>query len=1015
MRWKPRLPAYFAGPHWKAIASALLALGLLLPVWWQASQWYEAWLLADQRAKAAVDLAQYRNGLTATLNQHFGLLEELAAFVQTRQDQLTDGAFTDEFEAFAAGLYAKTSGIDYFVVAPGGIERYLYPPADNEAMLGRDLLHDERPSLRIDIERAMESGQITLSHHGELVPSDSKLTVWLALYQEDRVWGLIGMVLDVPSMLVQAGLNTPPRDLDLAVRDQTRHIFYGRSSVFNMEPLLYEVDLPEGSWQLAGVPIQGWEALIYTPLLLFRAAGLTIISLLAGLVYLITHRQESLALAVQRRTQQISEINRALEQDIAQRTEVEAALRETQRTLSTLMSNLPGMAYRCRNDPARTMAFVSEGCFDLTGYHRAELIGNQRIAYTQLIQPDDRAMVWNEIQAAVAAKQPFQLVYCISTATGETKWVWEQGRGVFSAAGALLALEGFVTDTTERVQAYQMLEQRVTDRTRELSALYEVTAVASKSLDLTKILEHSLDQVLTVMNCEVGVIYFCNHGAHELRPVVWRGLNYEAITTDAALSGQGLASRVLEYQEPLVVADVAIRLNQDNAAVNGGRAYLGAPMRARGKVLGVLSVIGAAKQQFKREEVALLASIADEVGVAVENVQLYEAERSRRRQADTLLQVASVVSSTLELDEVLTRILDQLGWVVDYDRASVQLLHEGKLQIIAARGFDPVERVLGVRFDLNDAPNHKVVAAGQPLNLADAPVDYPAFRQPPFSESRSWLGVPLRVQERMIGIITIERQQPGGYSEEEVRLTTAFADLAALALENARLYQQAERLAIMEERSRLARDLHDLVTQSLYSLTLFAEVGRRSVEGGQWDQVTDYVTRLGQVAQQALREMRLLVYELRAAALETEGLVGALQQRLDAVEQRAGVEARLLVESKVELPPLVEEGFYRIAQEALNNALKHAGASVVTIRIRVDGELAMLEVSDNGRAFEPAEAAGRGGLGLVSMRERAEQLGGALTISSKAGQGTTVRVEAPTRRVGPRQILPIDTISEVSP
>jgi len=160
--------------------------------------------------------------------------------------------------------------------------------------------------------------------------------------------------------------------------------------------------------------------------------------------------------------------------------------------------------------------------------------------------------------------------------------------------------------------------------------------------------------------------------------------------------------------------------------------------------------------------------------------------------------------------------------------------------------------------------------------------------------------------------------------------------------------------------------------------------------------VQDYLTRIGEVTQQALKEMRLLIHELRPPALEQEGLVGALHQRLDAVEKRAGVEARLLMNDLIELPAHVEEELYRIAQEALNNALKHAGATTVTVHIRAEDHQAVLEVSDNGRGFNPAAVSNCGGMGLVSMDERARRLGGTLSVSSAPGQGTTVRAGVPT-------------------
>jgi two-component system response regulator len=142
----------------------------------------------------------------------------------------------------------------------------------------------------------------------------------------------------------------------------------------------------------------------------------------------------------------------------------EEALRESQRKLLTLMSNLPGMAYRSRNDRESTMEFVSDGCMDLTGYQPSDLIDNRRISYAQLIHPDDREQVWNLIQVAVKLKSPHHLLYRIKTAPGGIKWVWEKGRGVFSRDGQLLALEGFITDITERKEAEERLKASLKEK-----------------------------------------------------------------------------------------------------------------------------------------------------------------------------------------------------------------------------------------------------------------------------------------------------------------------------------------------------------------------------------------------------------------------------------------------------------------------------------------------------------------------------------------------------------------------
>ncbi|MBI4914363.1 MAG: PAS domain S-box protein [Acidobacteria bacterium] len=145
--------------------------------------------------------------------------------------------------------------------------------------------------------------------------------------------------------------------------------------------------------------------------------------------------------------------------DITERKEMERQLRESRRASATLLSNLPGMAYRCANDPGWTMEFVSEGCRELTGYERSDLVGNARVSYAELVHPVDRPRIWEQVQEALREREPFRLLYRIRRADGDERWVWEQGLGVHSDDGALLALEGFITDTSDRVRAEQALRE----------------------------------------------------------------------------------------------------------------------------------------------------------------------------------------------------------------------------------------------------------------------------------------------------------------------------------------------------------------------------------------------------------------------------------------------------------------------------------------------------------------------------------------------------------------------------
>jgi signal transduction histidine kinase len=232
----------------------------------------------------------------------------------------------------------------------------------------------------------------------------------------------------------------------------------------------------------------------------------------------------------------------------------------------------------------------------------------------------------------------------------------------------------------------------------------------------------------------------------------------------------------------------------------------------------------------------------------------------------------------------------------------------------------------------------------------------------------------------------------------ELRTTHEQLQASAAALQT--YSEQAEELAVTRERNRLARDMHDSVTQSLFSLTLFTQAAVERAEVGDLNRVKQSLARIADTAQRGLKEMRLLVYELRPLALADEGLVGALQQRLEAVEGRSGVHTRFLVEppGEVELPAELEKELYRITQEALNNTLKHANASSVTVSLAVtpsatNGQHLELEVADDGCGCYPQTAADKGGLGLTSIRERVASMGGELNVISSPGQGTVLRVD----------------------
>jgi signal transduction histidine kinase len=265
-----------------------------------------------------------------------------------------------------------------------------------------------------------------------------------------------------------------------------------------------------------------------------------------------------------------------------------------------------------------------------------------------------------------------------------------------------------------------------------------------------------------------------------------------------------------------------------------------------------------------------------------------------------------------------------------------------------------------------------------------------------FGYVRSWLGVPLMVKDRLIGVLRIDHEQPNRFDQGHAQLVLAFANQAAVAIENARLYQRAQTLAVLEERQRLARELHDSVSQALYGIALGARTARTLLERVKIDDtgITESLDYVMSLAQAGLAEMRALIFELRPESLETEGLVAALNKQSDALKARHQIDVSL---DLCEEPPVameVKEILYRVAQEALHNTIKHAQATQIVVRLACENQELVLEVEDNGIGFDPAQEF-PGHLGLLSMRERVEGTGGRFRIESAFHQGTKIRAKIP--------------------
>ncbi|MFZ0543952.1 MAG: ATP-binding protein [Candidatus Promineifilaceae bacterium] len=370
----------------------------------------------------------------------------------------------------------------------------------------------------------------------------------------------------------------------------------------------------------------------------------------------------------------------------------------------------------------------------------------------------------------------------------------------------------------------------------------------------------------------------------------------------------------------------------------------------------------------------------------------------RTRQLAALYEVLAAGNDVeADLPTVLTGTLERLLAATTADGGAIHLLDqaETRLTLAAEKGAPPTFATALEDVSVENALFSDILAQESYLYIPELTAD---SRTDPFSsQQENWqvLGIPIRKRTQNLGVLTLFTVGGDVLDESEIRLRVSLADHLAIIIENVELGRQAERLAVVEERNRLARELHDSVTQSLYSTTLFAEAGQRNARAGKLDKAMGYLAEVGETSQQALREMRLLVHKLRPSALDKAGLIPALEQRLKAVEERAGIHYELNVSGDLHLTADVEAALYFIAQEALNNALKHSQATAVTVQFLQEENAITLTVADNGCGFDTEAVQSSGGLGLTSIHERAGQFHGTVEIESAPGEGTTVTVCLP--------------------
>ena len=591
-----------------------------------------------------------------------------------------------------------------------------------------------------------------------------------------------------------------------------------------------------------------------------------------------------------------------------------------------------------------------------------------------------------------------------------------------------------IRDVTERVRSRELLEQRVEERTRELATLLEVSSNVASTLELKPLLQRILDQLKLVTDYRRATVAV-NEPDEVMMLNSW-GDN--SITTPAPgrslpVDSFGPIGASIRRGQPVIIPDVLgesayaeIMRERTTAAMANDplvtetleerllaeRCIMYVPMMLKGKMVGGLILRHSEPDYYKQSHADLAMAIAHQAAIAIENARLYREAQETTRKTAALAQIASQVafggalSSTLQV--LCRHIVDVTGAV-----ASAVVLHDpqtGKTEMAGTHGLPD-----GYASALN-----KILASGVPLLVQQAfdggpPALRRGMRQAilsspsyaplhPLIRDVPWdsvVAVPMTAQGSPVGVLFSYHLPTQDIGDAQLTFHTLLADQAAVAVQNAHLLTEAHDKARLEERQRLARELHDSVTQALFSISLIARSTEVVLqrEGKHSDEVMEKLADLRHLTQGALAEMRALIFELRPGALEEEGLVEALRKHTAAVQGREMLQIDVIVSCSEpdlagqipRLKPVAEEALYRIAQEAMHNVAKHARATHVEVCLEVENGSLTMRVKDNGTGFD-RDKTPPGHMGLGTMRQRTELLNGEFTIETQPGKGTTIVV-----------------------
>ncbi len=646
----------------------------------------------------------------------------------------------------------------------------------------------------------------------------------------------------------------------------------------------------------------------------------------------------------------------------------------------------------------------SDELYRIFGLDPQQKIDNLHDYWQRAIHPDDKSQVIDHFLTRKNFEQSDSVEYRIVRPDGSIRFIQVQSGGAkVGPSGNLIQYTGVVHDITDRKLVELNLREKIIEsqnRAQELEIITFVSARMRQANNRQELVAIILEELSKLLQADHAAIGFLEGGFletdilmsdHKIIPVNSRvkiGKQFQRILDERRVG-------FFEKIHPQAFNEIPPWLYGNGPHPSSMISY---PIINKDQIIGLIYMDFAAPKKFTDEQRVLVNTIADMAGNALNRMaatlDLEAMVHLRERELESIYKVTSSASATLDINHALRHALELTLEAVHTKSGAIFLVQE-QSTILNLVSHQLEEYIPGGFLDQPVISRilEKVIRQKKSLIVPD--VDKFEGKEVKTSRSTelSLIGLPMRAQDRVVGVLAVIHNNADQIILEEMTLLSFIADHLALVVENSRSYKRAERVAVLEERSRLARELHDSVTQSLYSASLYSAGARRFFGQQKYLEVDDYLTQIGDLTQQALKDMRLLVYELRSPELKQNGLLGSLQNRLDAVERRSNIDAEILFENVNVLPDVVEENLYRIAIESLNNSLKYAQATKIIVKMNRKNDEVLFTIQDNGVGFSIEEGLHSGGFGLATMRERAERINGTYGIFSSRETGTKIEVK----------------------